>query len=169
MVTDTVMTISCCLAWTLFCICVRRRCPMLLTVVRKRYWPTETISTQVCCVRLHREEKPLVLRFAGARRRSENKHAGFVFTGEWRPGDYEQLWFFTSGGMSRCQSAEARWMILVRFSRIRGSSVFAIPTEWTTAKLEGGTLSLPWAGATASFTLYSSRGRPLHISMAPSA
>ena len=48
-------------------------------------------------------------------------------------------------------------------------SVFAIPTEWTTAELEGGPLSLSWAGATASFTLYSSRGRPLHISMAPSA
>ena len=38
-----VMTISCCLAWTPLCICVRRRCPTLLTVVRKSYWPTETI------------------------------------------------------------------------------------------------------------------------------
>ena len=58
--TDTVMTISCCLAWILFCTCVWRRCPTLLTVVRKSYWPTETISTQACCVRLLRGEESLV-------------------------------------------------------------------------------------------------------------
>ena len=39
-------------------------------------------------------------RCAGARRRSDHKHAVCVFTGEQRPGDYEQLLFFLSGEMS---------------------------------------------------------------------
>ena len=28
------------------------------------------------------------------------------FTSEWRPGDYEQLLFFSSSGVSRCQLLE---------------------------------------------------------------
>ena len=31
------------------------------------------------------------------------------FTSEWRPGEYEQLLFFSSSGVSRCQSAGAGW------------------------------------------------------------
>ena len=51
----------------------------------------QTIRPLACCVRLHRRAESLVLRFASAQRRSDNKHAGCVFTGEWRPGEYEQL------------------------------------------------------------------------------
>ena len=62
----------------------------------------------------------MVLRFSGARRRSDNKHAGCVFTCDRRPGDYDQLLFFTSGGMSRCQSAETRWTCETRgWHRVR--------------------------------------------------
>ena len=41
-----------------------------------------------------------MLCFAGARRRSEHKHAVCVFTGEQRPGDYKQLLFLLSDEMS---------------------------------------------------------------------
>ena len=63
---------------------------------------------KVIDVRLHWEEKSLVLRFAGARRSSDNKHAVCVFTGEWRPGDDVQSFVLLSAwSLAYCRFAKA--------------------------------------------------------------
>ena len=83
-----VTTISCCLA-----IHVAYSSSQELLASR------DNLTTSLLCAPSQRNES-LVKRCAGARRRSDHKHAVCVFTGEQRTGDYEQLLFFLSGEMS---------------------------------------------------------------------